>query len=310
MSKFLLVLLTAAVMTSCADGNSENKTKENSHYPQDTITDKETIDLKSFQIKGTHVRSIQSSVNQKKYELYIKLPESYSKSNKQYPVLILTDSDYSFPLVTSITRRLNVEEFIIVGISYSKGDKPTVSRTRDYTPIYSPNEPRGHSKESRLASGKADDFIAFIKNDIFPFLEESYRINNSNKVFAGHSFGGLLACYMLVTTPDLFDYYLAGSPSLWYNNHCLNGFEETYYKFHKNMKANVFLCIGKKEEKLTSNMVAEMLDFEKRLLSRNYLDLNIQSIIVPEEDHQTVYPSFITKGILYAFGNKKIDNRK
>ncbi|MFD0991646.1 alpha/beta hydrolase [Tenacibaculum geojense] len=298
------------MVISCSDRNSKNKTIDSSHNPKETITDKEIIELKSFEIKETEVHSIKSTLNQKSYELYIKLPKSYSNSNKQYPILILTDSDYSFPIVTSITRRLNVEEFITVGISYSKDDKPTVSRTRDYTPTYSPNELRGHSKESKLASGKADDFISFIKNDMFPFLEETYRIDNSKKVFAGHSFGGLLASYMLVTTPYLFEYYLAGSPSLWYDNYCLNGFEEVYYKSHKNMKANVFLCIGKKEEKMKSNMVAEMLAFEKRLLSRNYLGLNIQSIIIPDEDHHSVYPSFITKGIIYAFGKKKTANKK
>lgn len=305
MNKFLALLFIATMVICCTDKHSKNKKIKGSHHLQETVTVPEIVELKPFEIKKTEVHSIKSRVNQKTYELYIKLPKSYSKSNKKYPILILTDSDYAFPLVTSITKRLDVEEFITVGISYSKGDKPTVSRTRDYTPTYSPNEPRGHSKESKLASGKADDFISFMKNDVFPFLEENYSIDHSKKVFAGHSFGGLLASYMLVTTPNLFEYYLAGSPSLWYDNHCLNRFEEEYYKFHKNMKANVFLCIGKKEENLKSNMVSEMLAFEKRLLSRNYLGLNIHASIVPDEDHQTVYPSFITKGIIYAFGNKK-----
>ena len=298
------------MVISCSDKNSKNKTTDSSHKHQGTITDQEIIQFKSFELNGTEVRSIKSTINQKSYELYIKLPKSYSNSNKQYPILILTDSDYAFPIVTSITRRLNVEEFITVGISYSKEDKPTVSRTRDYTPTYSPNEPRGHSNEARLASGKADNFISFIKNDIFPFLEKNYRIDNSKKVFAGHSFGGLLASYMLVTTPNLFEYYLAGSPSLWYDNHCLNKFEDVYYESHKSMRANVFLCIGKEEEKLTSNMVAEMLAFKKRLLSRNYLGLNIQSSVISDEDHQTVYPSFITKGIIYAFRKEKTANKK
>ncbi|TPN82764.1 alpha/beta hydrolase [Aquimarina algicola] len=308
MNKFLSIFIIIIITISCSDGSQKNKTIEEFNVSNKAIPNKEETRLKSFEIKGTEVHSIKSTINQKSYELYVKLPKSYSSSDKQYPILILTDSDYAFPLVTSITRRLNVEEFITVGISYSKDDKPTVSRTRDYTPTYSPNEPRGHSKESRLASGKADDFISFIKNDIFPFLEEMYRIDNSKKVFAGQSFGGLLASYMLVTTPNLFEYYLAGSPSLWYDNQCLNGFEEVYYNSHKNMKANVFLCIGEEEEK--SNMVAEMLDFEKRLLSRNYSDLNIKTVIIPDEDHLSVYPSFITKGILYAFGKEKPTNKK
>lgn len=308
MNKLLSVLIIAIIAISCSGGNQKNKTIDESNSDNEVITDKEVAKLKSFEIKGTEVHPIQSTINQKHYELYVKLPESYSSSDKKYPILILTDSDYAFPLVTSITRRLNVEEFIIVAISYSKGDEPTISRTRDYTPTFSPNEARGHSKESRLASGKADEFIAFIKNDLFPFLEDTYRIDKSKKVFAGHSFGGLLANYMLVTTPDLFEYYLAGSPSLWYDNYCLNKFESIYYKTQKSMNANVFLCIGKEEEKMKSNMVAEMQAFENRLLSRGYSGLNIKSVVISDEDHQTVYPSFITKGIIYAFGKEKTAN--
>ncbi|WP_368668156.1 hypothetical protein [Aquimarina sp. RZ0] len=62
--------------------------------------------------------------------------------------------------------------------------------------------------------------MAFIKNDVFDFLKKTYKVDMIKKVFADHSFGGLLASYMLVTTSDLFDYYLAGSPSLWYDTIC------------------------------------------------------------------------------------------
>lgn len=311
MNKFLLTLFIVTITISCGDKNRKNKTPDNPDSVEEVnLTNEVTVNLKSFEIKGTEVHSLVSTINKKTYELYVQLPKSYSNSKKQYPVLILTDADYSFPLVASITRRINTEEFITVGISYSKEDTPEVSRTRDYTPTNSPNEPRGHSKESRLASGKADDFIAFIKNDVFPFLEKTYMVNMSKKVFAGHSFSGLLAGYILVTSPDLFEYYLAGSPSLWYDNYCINKFEEVYSKAHTSMKANVFLCVGGKEDKNKSDMVAEMLDFEQRLLSGNYTGLKIKSIIIPDEDHLTVYPSFITKGILYAFGKEKTANKK
>ncbi|GGX33566.1 alpha/beta hydrolase [Aquimarina muelleri] len=303
MHKFLSILVIVIIAISCSQGSQKSKTIDDKlNNDGEVISDNEIKKLTSFEIKDTEIHQIQSTINQKHYELYIKLPNSYSSnSDKKYPILVLTDSDYAFPLVTSITRRVKTEEFIIVGISYSKGDSPGVSRTRDYTPTNSPNEERGHSKESRLASGKADDFIAFIKKDIFSFLNNTYRINMSKKVFSGHSFGGLLASYILVTTPDLFEYYLVGSPSLWYDNYCINNFEEKYSNAHTNLRANVFFSIGGKEKNNKSDMVTEMLTFEQRLLSRNYTDLKVKSSIISDEDHFTVYPSFITKGILFAF---------
>ncbi|MEW7280418.1 alpha/beta hydrolase-fold protein [Aquimarina sp. 2201CG1-2-11] len=306
MNKLLLIFLILFVTKSCKDeklkSKSLNKVSSNKNSEQ---SDNLITEIKEYTLKGTEVHQITSTINQKIYDLYVKLPKSYSKTDKKFPILMLTDSDYSFPLVASINRRLNVEEFILIGISYSKGEKNTTSRTRDYTPTYSPNEPRGHSKEARLASGKADNFVAFIKNDVFKFLKKTYKVDMTKKVFAGHSFGGLLASYMLVTTPDLFDYYLAGSPSLWYDNYSINKFENEYFKTKSNLKANVFMCIGADEEiKTGSKMVSEMLDFKKRLLSRNYKDLNITSLIIPDEGHMTVYPSFITKGIIWAFEKK------
>ncbi|MGB2129764.1 MAG: alpha/beta hydrolase [Flavicella sp.] len=303
MHKTLVLLSFVTLLFSCHTKQVENKDSNPTEVFQDTVTVTTTAS-KPFVLKGTEVRQLSSSINQKSYELYVKLPSSYGKSKKSYPVLILTDSDYAFPLVTSITRRLKLEEFITVGISYSKGDWGTVSRTRDFTPTYSPNERRGHNKQAKLASGKADDFVAFIKNDVFPFLEKNYRIDASKKVFAGHSFGGLFAGYVLVTQPELFDYYLLGSPSFWYDKHCIHRFEAAYHNTHEELNAKVFFCIGEEEALLRTDMVTEMLDFEKILNSRNYKGLELRSEVIADEDHQTVYPTFITRGLQYAFGKE------
>ncbi len=49
-------------------------------------------------------------------------------------------------------------------------------------------------KEARLASGKANDFVAFIRNDVFQFLENTYKVDMTKNVFAGHT----LVVYWLV----------------------------------------------------------------------------------------------------------------
>jgi predicted alpha/beta superfamily hydrolase len=220
---------------------------------------------------------------------------------------VLTDAGYAFPLVSSIYKRLywanKIEEFIIVGISYSKGEHFGISRTRDYTPTYSPNEPNYYSKEARLVSGQADNFINFMNQELFSFLQGNYRIDMNKKVFAGHSFGGLLANYIVVSKPEVFDFYLSGSPSLWYHNKSILKKEKEYSKTHTDLKTNLFMCIGANEEiKGKFPMVSDMFEFHNDLLSRNYKNLNIKSVSIPDEDHETVYPIFITKGILWVFG--------
>ncbi|OJJ18472.1 hypothetical protein BKI52_22925 [marine bacterium AO1-C] len=266
----------------------------------------QNIKNKPYTLNKSSVHHLISSINHKKYDIYVKLPPSYKKTEKAYPILVLTDAGYAFPLVASISRRLffakRLEEFIIVGISYAKGEHFGISRTRDYTPTYSPNETLGYSKAARSASGQADKFIEFIKKDLFTFLDKTYRVDLNKKVFAGHSLGGLLANYMVVSAPETFEYYLSGSPSLWYHNQSIFTIEEKYAQQHKNLSANLYMCIGDKEDNQGPyKMVSQMFEFHKKLLSRSYKNLRVEALSLPGEDHETMYPSFITKGILWAF---------
>ena len=168
-----LLLILILNLTSCL--SKEDKSSEID--PTNDISTKLDSALsieekRKFTISNSEVFVLKSKHTKKKYDIYVKLPSGYTKSKKQYPILILTDAGYAFPLVSSIYRRLKfsnkIDEIIIVGISYAKGEHFGISRTRDYTPTFSPNEPNGYSKEARLSSGQADNFILFMKNELIP----------------------------------------------------------------------------------------------------------------------------------------------
>jgi predicted alpha/beta superfamily hydrolase len=317
MNKLTVPLLTILFgLSSCATKENKN-TKIESDLPRnktlvDTlITKKDTVsttEKRKFTVPNSETFLFKSNYTTKEYDIYIKLPNGYSKSKKEYPILVLTDAGYAFPLVSSIYRRLKfskkINEIIIVGISYSKGEHFGISRTRDYTPTYSPNEPNGYSKEARLNSGQADNFIMFMKNELIPYLDSNYKIDLNKKAFAGHSLGGLLANYMVVSYPETFNYYMSGSPSLWYHNKSIFEIEHKYAKNNTDLKANLYMGIGALENVPNGlQMVSDMNSLEKRLNSRNYKSLHVKSVIFPNEDHETVYPTFITKGLIWAFKN-------
>jgi predicted alpha/beta superfamily hydrolase len=48
-------------------------------------------------------------------------------------------------------------------------------------------------------------------------MEANYK-TSPFKIFAGHSLGGLTAINCMLTHPDMFDAYIAISPSLWFGN--------------------------------------------------------------------------------------------
>lgn len=95
------------------------------------------------------------------------------------------------------THGRGLEEFILVGLSYAKGDTPEFSRRRDYTP--------GSSLETKYKSdmpgreplfGEAEGYRRFIANSVFPLIAQSYRADMNRKIFSGHSYGSLLGLHV------------------------------------------------------------------------------------------------------------------
>lgn len=273
-----------------------------------------TLSLYSFSLPNTprpyvlersEVIDFHAKANGKDYEIYIKLPESYAKSSdKKFPLVVLTDGYYAFPLVSSINWRMSernqvYEQSIIVGISYSKGDDISKSRTRDFTPTLLSTE-KSNNKEAQSEPGQANLYVQFIAQELLPYLISHYSIDSTKKIYAGHSYGGLLGTYILFTQPNLFDYYLIGSPSLWYGNKVMFSLEADYAKNHKDLKARVFMATGAEEEEPERGMVGNMLALEKQLQARHYPHLTLITKTIPDEGHLSVYPTFITQGLLWA----------
>ena len=199
-----------------------------------------------------------------------------------------------------------IQESILVGISYSRGDDRGVSRTRDYTPTFSPMEKSGHSSASRLASGHAKEYVEFIADQVIPLLQKKYRIDPANKVFVGHSFGGLLGSYILVNRPEIFDHYIIGSPSLWYDNKVIFQMEKQYAKKQKTLAANVMIYADDNDGSLNNTQMADdVLAFEKILRSRNYTGLKLKVEIMKGENHHSVFPGLLARGLMAAIPLKK-----
>ncbi|MCO1335594.1 alpha/beta hydrolase-fold protein [Microbulbifer sp. OS29] len=261
-----------------------------------------------FTIPNTHTLQIKSETSGLEYELYVRLPKGYSASTKKYPVAVLNDTGYSIAVASGIVHLMagrDIEDVIIVGISYSKGHNLLISRTRDYTPTFAPNEKRGHSQEAQKHSGKARQYISFISDEVLPLISKAYRIRQDKKIFVGHSYGGLLGANILISNPALFDYYILGSPSFWYDNKVMFRLEADYAKKNKAMKANVFMYIGSEE----GDMVDHMLEFDEQLKSRNYQGLNVQPKVLPGLTHYSAFAVLLTDGLQKAIPKKKVTNR-
>jgi len=156
----------------------------------------------------------QSAVLNEDVTLYIHLPKNYSKENT-YPVLYLLDGEYFFTQLVSTVDFLSdcmyvqkelIPKFIIVGIA-------TKDRNKDFTPTLAVNQ----SGMKFPTGGGAETFLKFMKEELFPYIEDTYETQNK-RLLTGWSLGGLFTTYCYLNHPDVFDYYLAVSPSLWWDD--------------------------------------------------------------------------------------------
>lgn len=266
-----------------------------------------------YVLEGTEVRSIRAANLQRDYQIYVSLPPSYAKSGRSYPVVFVTDAPYAFPVTRAIGYRAGrggrgIEEFILVGLSYARGDTAEYSRRRDYTPTPSGDTTLVSDMPGREPKfGEAAAYRRFIADEVFPFVAKHYRADMGRKTFVGHSYGSLLGLDALLNEPEMFENYVLGSPSLWFNKRVMFEREKAYAATHKELKANVFLAVGSYEAvrhgprfNKDEDMVRDLRNFTAALKSRNYPGLNITSVVVPDEDHLTIAPVVITRGLRWA----------
>lgn len=251
--------------------------------------------------------AIHANSNNKDYELYIQLPKTYQGTKTNYPFIIVNDTNFAFPVTNGAMALMGgavVKEAIVVGISYSKGDDRAISRTRDYTPTFSPLDKNGASSPARMASGHAREYVDFIESQVIPLLQKKYRIDSNKRVFVGHSYGGLLGTYILFKKPHLFTDYIIGSPSLWYDNRVMFTLEKEFSKTHSRLPANVSMFVGSLENDYYP-MVTDLLAMEKQLRSRNYEGFNLRVEILQGENHHSVFPGLLSKGLMATIPLKK-----
>jgi predicted alpha/beta superfamily hydrolase len=250
-------------------------------------------------IPGSEVRKITSSiVKGQEYELQILLPAGYKNSTKKYPVVYLMDSQWDFPLAKSIYGQQYydgfIPELIIVGITWGGvNPNPDSLRVRDYTPT---ND--GRQKQS----GGADQFLSFMKNELFPFIENNYRADSIKRTLMGCSLGGLITLYALFTHSEMFMGYVAASPAIGWGNEVIYQYEKSFYEkqlfIKKRFSQRLYMTVGGVERGVPG--------FEKLaalLVSRNYnaQQVYIQSKVLENTGHSGTKSETFSRGLQFAF---------
>lgn len=268
-----------------------------------------------YQIPNTEVHVLPSKASKRAYQVWIDLPDAYAKSKKNFPVVFVTDPQYAFTLTHGVRHLLgrrgqNIEDFILVGLSMPQGEDIAMGRSRDYTPtnpLLRDKDKRDSNTYGAPTYGDAETYRNYLESEVFPFIAKHYRADMQRKVLVGHSYGALFASYTLFTKPSLFQTYILGSPSFWFDQHSILQIEAQYAKQHTDLKARVIMFAGSFETKgkgdryyKDTDLTGDMLRLQKRLKSRHYPSLEVEAKVLADEDHFTVFPNLLGRGLLWA----------
>lgn len=247
----------------------------------------------------TRTIALPDPVSGRAYEITISLPDGFDTDpSRRWPVVVLADGGRAFPHLACIGRTLAREgqigiDPVVVGLSYAVGEHLEDSRRRDYTPV-----PRAGSS---LAYGGAAAYQTYLRSIVLPRVEAEFRTDPARRIFWGHSYGGLFGAHVLLTEPALFQTYLIGSPSFWYENGAINAYEDAWAAANRRLPARVLMYVGGREVAVydparrgnTQDMVAGMRAFEARLLARGYAGLALAATVIEGRDHMSaVRPGF------------------
>lgn len=149
---------------------------------------------------GKHM-SFASEILQEDFTYFEHLPAGYEKSGKKYPVAYVLNSQIvsTFAIAAATIDRLSFEripEMILIGIS-------NTGRARNYFPV----------RPNTNTPGEADVFLKFLKEELIPHVDKTYR-TDTYRIIMGQSNTGLFVVYALLADPEVFNAYIAASPSL------------------------------------------------------------------------------------------------
>jgi uncharacterized protein len=180
--------------------------------------------------------TIKSKVLGEDRVILVRTPEGYATNKRAYPVFYMTDGDahmaHTSSTIEFLARNGRMSELIVVGIT-------NTDRTRDLTPAKAVGPDAGQSP----TAGGADNFLKFIETELIPEIEKNFRVQ-PYRVLAGHSLGGLFTIHALISRPELFNAYVAVSPSLQWSAEATLKRAEEFFKTRSELRATLFTSLG------------------------------------------------------------------
>jgi predicted alpha/beta superfamily hydrolase len=233
---------------------------------------------------SNEVLTIHSKVLNEDRRIYVHIPKTDSASPiKTFPVLYLLDGENHFHILASYIDYLShwgiIPPIIVVGIISN-------DRRKDLTPTKSIIDYDGKVDTTLNISGGNEHFFQFLQAELIPYIETNFKAE-PYKIFAGHSFGGITTINCMLTYPDLFNAYIAISPSLWWDKKYIIKLAEKKLTKSVSLKKKFFYSAGNEGINEPNSFHTDILNFDKLMANRAPNGLLLQYKSYPKESHMS-----------------------
>ena len=288
-------------------------------------SDRETAAIPEAFLADVESRVVTSAISGRMYQISVALPLGYADSTKAYPVLYAVDANGQFGTVVEAARILNnfdtqIPQLLIVGIGYPSGGRQIHAEQHRLFDLFATEDrefKEWHEGRFRPDLGPFDgyggggaDFLRFVREELIPLIEAEYRADPSDRALYGHSAGGYFGLYALLEGEGTFQRVIAGSPSLFWDDRYFFRLEEFYAQTTRRLPARVFLSVGLEEhdqqrpETDCFCMVRNLRRLIEILERRQYLGLEWQVHYFEDENHQSVVPATVSRGLRFIYSSR------
>jgi predicted alpha/beta superfamily hydrolase len=279
-----------------------------------------------FVIPGAVQVDLPSRITGRTYRIY--LQQLGIAPNAGWPVVYVLDGDATFAGLASqnLLRIVSGESgVILVGIAYPNGAESVRLRMHDLTPspanawTLAIADPGADPKDA----GGAEAFHRFMMEELRPWITSKYPVNAAAQTLMGYSLGGLFALHVLFHHPEAYRTFVAGSPSIWWNNRELLLEEPGFVEAVRSGRVAPRILItsdgweqnppsftlpsdpAQRAARMKTAALVRMVDNARDLAHsldafRGSLGYEVHYLLLPEETHDTGEAASITHGFNFA----------
>lgn len=261
-----------------------------------------------------------SAKSHRAYQIWVALPPGYSKMHAPYPVLYAADANAEFSTVIGASRLLALDgaipDLVVVGIGYplpGQGFRASFAqRALDLTPPADEDSyalTRGSATALGMPLptkfGGAEAFHEFLGAELLPSIEKKYNVSANDRGWFGHSLGGLFGLFALFRGDRLFQRYLIGSPSLWWDHDHMLQVETHFAESHSSLPVRLFLSVGSDEEAMAGqHMVSNLRRLSSQIAAHRYQRLATETQVFNGDTHGSVIPLTVSRGLRSLYPRK------